>query len=328
MKSVVAVVVGVLLTAAVLTVWASRDSGTPLRNSGTPADADHRYTVTGTVVAPPAGGEVQIAHEEIPGYMAAMTMPFRLADARDGERLAVGDRLRFTLRVGAQGARIEDIVVTGRDVLVARAASAPARPSRARLRPGDAVPAFELIDQSGAKVTEADLRKTATVVTFLFTRCPVPEFCPLLVTRFKEIQEAVKKDPTLDGRVRLLAVTLDPEFDTPQVLEEYGRNRGADFSRWRFATGDPEQIAALARAFAVHSEKNGVFLDHTLATALIGEDGRVVEIWRGNGWKASEVLARISGLGQGYSDRGKDGRRGKDSRARIPGQDLMSGNQN
>jgi protein SCO1/2 len=90
-----------------------------------------------------------------------------------------------------------------------------------------------------------------------------------------------------------LSVTIDPAFDTPAVLERYARAIGADPDRWRFATGEPAEVLRVARLFSVYLEQDGALLDHTLATALIGMDGRVVEIWRGNGWKADEVIHRL-----------------------------------
>lgn len=138
-------------------------------------------------------------------------------------------------------------------------------------------------------MTSADWRGHATVVTFIFTRCPMPEFCPLISAKFKKLQDATAADARLKD-VRLVSVTLDPEHDTPAVLRDYGIAKGADFARWRFGTGTPEQVAAFTRAFAVHTEQNGPLLDHTLATALVDSGGRVVEIWRGNQWEPREVL--------------------------------------
>ncbi len=246
--------------------------------------------VTGTVVAAPEGGTVRIAHEDIPGYMPAMTMPFAVS-AEDAKALRVGDRVQFLLRPESSGLWMESVTVIGRDDRPeARLTSANGRVSR--LHEGDVLPPFSLVDQAGAPLTDRDLRGHPTLVTFIFTRCPVPEFCPLMSRRFKQVQER------LDARggapaVRLLSVTLDPEFDTPPVLAAYARSLGADVARWRFAGGDPDAVLGLARAFSIYTERNGALLDHTLATALVDDDGRVVRIWRGNGWTVDEVLGAI-----------------------------------
>lgn len=256
-------------------------------------DGDPRYPVTGMVVAAPVGPAVDVAHDDIPGFMPAMTMPFALKDPAQGRDLKPGDRVQFTLRVGQQESWAEDLVVTGHDAEAARRLAAPRTSTTARVRTGEAVPAFQLVDQHDVEVTEADLQGHYTVVTFIFTRCPLPEFCPLMVKRFRELQEVVADDAQLASAVRLLSVTLDPEYDTPDVLETYGTTMKADFTRWRFATGTPAQVGAFAKAFAVYTEWNGPSLDHTLATALIGPDGRVVEIWRGSGWTTDEVLTAL-----------------------------------
>jgi protein SCO1/2 len=132
-------------------------------------------------------------------------------------------------------------------------------------------------------------------VTFIFTRCPVPEYCPAIAGRFREVQRALAKDASL-ADVRLLSVTLDPQHDTPPVLRDYGRAMGADFTRWRFATGTPEQVAALTRVFAVYTQASGGTIDHTLATALIDARGRVVEIWRGHLWETRDVIDVLNRL--------------------------------
>ena len=232
-----------------------------------------------------------VAHEEIPGYMPAMTMPFSV-DPSSPPTVEPGDRVRFVLRVASDWSRAERFEVVGHDAATAAAVKAVPRTSTTRLRRGDAVPDFALTTETGAPLSDEDLQGQLTVVTFIFTRCPVPEFCPLMSKRFQQIQREAIADPRLE-QVRLLSVTLDPTFDTPAVLAPYAKAMGANPARWRFATGSEAAVSALTRAFAVHTEKNGVFLDHTLATAVIGADGRIVEIWRGNGWSATDVLATL-----------------------------------
>jgi protein SCO1 len=275
----------VLLATLAVTVTVAR------ARRATAVESDTRtYPVVGVVTAPPADGRVTVAHEDIPGYMPAMTMPFVLGP-RAPARLAPGDRVRFTLRVAVDSSHAEDIRVVGRDARVASAV-AGAAPIPQRLKKGDALPAFSLTDAASRAFSNADLRGRLTAVTFIFTRCPVPDFCPLMVKRFQQMQRELQRDRTL-GDVRLLSVTLDPEYDTPAVLGAYAKAMGASPERWRFVTGKPAEIATLTKAFAVHAERNGVFIDHTLATAIVDADGRLVEIWRGNGWKAAEILEAL-----------------------------------
>jgi len=248
-----------------------------------------RLPVTGVVVAAPAGREVTIAHDDIPDYMPAMTMPFTLAED-ESARLAPGDRVRFLLRVGSGPSVAQDVTVTGRGAaLPVEAGPAPST----RLKRGDTIAGFALVDERGRAFTDADLRGHETIVTFIFTRCPVPEFCPLMTARFKALQATLDRDRSLPRDTQLLSITLDPAFDTPAVLEAYGKAIGAEPERWRFAGGDSDAVQRVARAFSVYVEKNGALLDHTLATALVDRQGRIVEIWRGNGWKLDEVTAAL-----------------------------------
>lgn len=250
------------------------------------------YPVIGVVTAAPAEGRVMVSHREIPGYMPAMTMPFALAPGDPVPAMGPGDRVRFTLEVAKDSVLATAFEVIGRDEAVASALRGPAAPSSARVRKGDFLPDLALVTQAGSPFTSNDVRGKITALTFIFTRCPVPEFCPLMVKRFQELQRIVTADTDLDD-VRLLAVTLDPSFDTPPVLDAYAKAMRADPARWQFLTGPAAEIARLTRAFAIHVERNGVLLDHTLATAVIGPDGRVVEIWRGNGWTSDQVLTAI-----------------------------------
>jgi protein SCO1 len=259
----------------------------------TTSDPARVFTVRGVVRAPYHDGTLLVQHEEIPDFMPAMTMPFHV-DAADVKDLAAGDRVEFEFRVGerSRATRFRRLPA-GTEPRVAIAPVSPAPPAQQRLRAGDPLPAFSLTDQDNQPLGPEDLRGRQTVVTFIFTRCPVPEFCPLIARKFQSLQNAIARRPAGAKRVQLLSISIDPEHDRPPVLRAYGESLGAEFARWRFATGTSPEIERLTRLFAVRTERNGGSLDHTLATALIGPDGTVTEIWRGNGWKPEEVLAKL-----------------------------------
>lgn len=251
--------------------------------------ADRIFDVTGVFRARLDDGRVIIDHEEIPDYMPAMTMAFTPADPAEVAGLRDGDAIKFRWRVFKGGSVADTFMVTGRMAPTAPAARANVR----RVREGDAVPAFNLVDENNRPFTQADLLGRSTVITFIFTRCPVPEFCPAMAAQFGRIQDALVASGAPAGSVRLLSVTLDPEFDSPEILRVYGDAVGANPALWNFATGGKDEAEALSRAFSVYTERNGALLDHTLCTALIGPDGRVRQIWRGNGWKTAEVLEAL-----------------------------------
>ena len=264
--------------------------------TGTANEDTQTFPVTGIVTAAPADGRVMVAHDEIAGYMPAMTMPFAV-DVKGMPAVRPGDRVTVTLRVAGAWSRAEAFTVIGHDAGVAAALAGPSAPAR-RLRRGDAVPDFSLITENASPFTAADLRGRLTAVTFIFTRCPMPEFCPLMSKRFQQVQREIAGDAALGG-VRLVSITLDPDFDTPAVLSAYARAYGADPSRWTFLTGGAADVSTLTKAFAIHTEKNGVFLDHTLATAVIDRNGTIVDIWRGTGWTAGDIVAALRTAAQG-----------------------------
>ncbi|ACB75085.1 electron transport protein SCO1/SenC [Opitutus terrae PB90-1] len=259
------------------------------------AATEQVFTVRGVVRGRLQNGTLRIAHQAIPDYMPAMTMPFNVDPAalEQAAQFQPGDGVEFKFAVTDASSRAFDFRRIGGPRGADEPAAIAAVPAR-RLREGDEVPPFVLRDQLDRPLTLADLRGKRTVLTFIFTRCPVPEFCPLMSQRFRTLQQALATSPSADTPVQLLSITLDPEFDTPQILRAYGESYGADPARWRFATGPKEQITALTRAFAVHTEQSRGTLDHTLATALIGPDARVQTIWRGNGWKPDEILAALA----------------------------------
>lgn len=253
------------------------------------------FTVQGVVREPYSEGTITIQHEEIPGFMPAMTMPFYASEA-DARPFVPGDRVEFEFRVGQSSLATKFRRLGREEPTLKMSSQRPAASSLRRLRAGDQVPAFSLIDQDDQPLSEAGFRGRNTVLTFIFTRCPVPEFCPLISGKFESLQQALARETSPPGSsTQLLSISIDPEHDRPAVLRSYAQSLGADPARWRFATGPRDAIEELTRLFAVHTENAAGMLNHTLATALIGPDGKVVEIWRGNAWKPEEVLAKIRG---------------------------------
>ena len=277
----------VTLAAAALTL------GTGLAVSRQDRTSAARHQVSGIVLTAPERGRVRIRHDDIPGYMPGMTMEFELRKA--DAALSPGDRVQFSLRVGSERSWIEDVAVTGHGDIPT--ADRSAGTGDVRLREGDALPPLALVDQDGAPLTADDFTGRLTFLTFIFTRCPVPDYCPLVSRRFTQVQSALAADPSLPRDVRLLSITIDPEFDTPPVLKAFALAIGADPARWRFAGGDPGAVRRVARAFSVYVERNGALLDHTLATALVDRHGRVVTIWRGNAWKVEELVGAVRRAG-------------------------------
>jgi protein SCO1 len=256
------------------------------------------FEVNGIVQAEPdwAGHAVVIEHENIPGFMPSMTMAFAFQDAGELEGVRVGDAIAFTLAVSETDSWIKSlrkINPAGLSLPKAKPAASPS--TTQRLKEGEPLPQFELVDQRGRTIRRENFEGKPLLLTFIFTRCPLPNYCPLISQNFREIQQAVAADTVLGGSVNLLSISFD-EQDTPSLLEAYSRRFSEDPDTWRFATGSPEEIGKLTRGFAVHVQPEGGTISHGLATALIDGSGAIRQIWRGNGWKPAEVVSALRNL--------------------------------
>lgn len=251
--------------------------------------AEHRYDARGRVVG--FGDDdrtVIVAHEDIPGLMPAMTMPLRADRALPA--LEYGDAIGFDLVVTRERSWIENVrPVPDSSVAPLEGGRTANAPADALLDVGDAVPPAGLVDDRGRPFTLADYRGKVLVVDFIYTRCPLPDFCLLLSRKFSELHTRFAADST----VQLLSVTLDPDFDTPEVLRAY-RARYTDAPEgWRFATGTAAQVEGVWALLGQYVVEDGAELQHNLVTAVIGRDGRVRRYFRGQDWTVEDVSAAI-----------------------------------
>lgn len=225
--------------------------------------------------------------------MPSMTMPFVARDPKQIADLKTGDAISFRMVVTKKDFWIENVKKIRREeVTIAepKRTSPVSVDGDARLREGDEMPAFSLTNQNGERTSLDTFRGQPFVLTFVFTRCPVPNFCPRMSNNFEELQTAIKGGSGTLATTRLLGVTLDPAYDTPKVLSDYAAYHHADPRIWTFATGDEKDIDSLTRGFSVYRQTEGGTISHGLATALINPDGRIQRIWRGNAWTPAEVI--------------------------------------
>jgi protein SCO1/2 len=266
------------------------------RSTDSDERADH-YDTRGVVRGfSPDRSTIEIQHEDIPGFMPSMTMPFVARDPRQIADLKTGDAISFRMAVTKNDFWIENVKKLRReDVNVAEPKqSSPVSADRdARLQEGDKMPPFSLTNQNGERISLDTFRDQPFVLTFVFTRCPVPNFCPHMSNNFEELQAAIKAGSGTLLTTRLLSVTLDPDYDTPKVLNDYAAFHHAGYKIWSFATGDEKEIDSLTRSFSVYRQNEGGTISHGLATALINRDGRIQRIWRGNAWTPAEVTDAI-----------------------------------
>jgi len=279
-----------VLLAAICVAAGCRRSGPP---SGEPASRQTVYEVHGIVrEVNPSENSLTIEHEDIPGFMPAMTMSFAVKDPTLLRELAAGDRVKFHLAVTETDSWIASISKIPGSIQPLTVSPKPSDASA--LKPGQVVPNFTLTDQNGRTIQLLDYRGQVVVVTFIFTRCPLPNYCPLMSRNFSVLQKEVQHQ--FPGKVHLLSISFDPAHDTPAVLKEYAENFGADPKDWSFATGTPAQIKSIAALFGLTYEMQGGSITHNLRTALIDPNGRLEHVWKGNAWQPAEVTSMIQGV--------------------------------
>jgi protein SCO1/2 len=239
---------------------------------------------------------IEIEHENIPGFMPSMTMPFSVRDQKEIVDLRTGDAISFRMTVTEKDFWIDRVHKINRNAVQlpgSRATPRVVANETTRLGEGAEIPAFTLTNQDGQRITRESFRGRPFVLTFIFTRCPIPSFCPRMSNNFADLQSAIKAGTGKLAKTRLLSITLDPDFDTPQVLKEHSAHLHVDPDVWNLATSDSKEIDALTQAFSVYRQAEGGTISHGLATALIDEDGKIDKVWRGNGWKPAEVIEEI-----------------------------------
>jgi protein SCO1/2 len=258
-----------------------------------------RYELKGTVVSVDKPDQsATISHEEIKDYMEAMTMPYKLKDAWPLDVMKPGDQIQATLVVTDDSAWLEDVVVTQKSVAQA---VAPAVEGSSLPKAGDMVPDFHLVNQDGKPLRLAQYHGKTLLITFIYTRCPVPDYCTLMSNNFAAIDRELQKDPALYKQTHLVSISFDPEYDTPKVLRSYGAAHTGNydketFSHWEFATGDAEEVKKMAQFFGFAYVPDKDQIVHSLQTVLIAPDGKIAKLYSGNEWKPSDVLRDISSI--------------------------------
>jgi len=251
------------------------------------------YELQGQILAVrPEQREVVIKHEDIKGFMPGMTMPFTVRDTALLSGTQPGDLVTATLVVGETEAYLSRLTTTGHAALT----EAPPAPAPEILAPGQAVTDANLVDQDGQIRAFSSFKGHRVALTFIYTRCPLPDFCPLMDRHFASVQKTIASTPAL-ADVRLVTVTLDPAFDTPAILKPYARRRGADPSVWSFLTGEPEEVNRFASQFGLYVEHNpesAIDITHNLRTAVLDPEGRLVAVHNGNSWTPAELVADLT----------------------------------
>ena len=258
--------------------------------------SEKHYDLKGKVVeVDKAQHLLTIAHEDIKDYMPGMTMPFAVKDDWVFEIAAPGNQITATLVVDGAQSLLEDVVITEDTSPSSNGAAAETGQPKA----GDEVPDYRLLNQDGKTISLHDYKGKALLLTFIYTRCQDPNQCTLMSSNFAAIDQALQKQPELYQKTHLLSISFDPTYDTPKVLRSYGaaytgKYADENFAHWEFASGTADEVKGIAQFFGLRyyqdTPSGEEQVIHSLRTAVIGPDGKVVKVYRGNEWKPDELV--------------------------------------
>jgi protein SCO1/2 len=268
------------------------------------APAAKRYSFSGRIVSIDTQNQSAIVDgDAIPGFMEAMAMPYTFKPATPLKELSPGDAIVADVVVvpaknddSVPDYWLENVKIIGHSGgAPAAAANAMHMPS-----PGEEVPDFAFTNQSGKVISLKQYRGKVVAITFVYTRCPFPEFCPRMSGNFAEIYKQLTSDPAL-ANTQLLTVSFDPEHDTPRILRDYGFSVAhtqdpAIFSRWQFAVPKTADLPKIADFFALTIKPEAGMITHNLSTTVIGRDGKIVKWYHGGDWRPSDLIKDVSGL--------------------------------
>ena len=254
------------------------------------------YSLHGQVLSIDAAHQlVTVKHDAIKGFMPAMTMPYAVKEPKALDGLAPGDVVDAKLVLFSNGANLIDIRKVGTAPLDPMPAETPAPAASSGfelLKPGEPVPDTPFLDQDGRHRRLSDFKGSTVVMTFIYTKCPLPTFCPLMDRHFAAMQKTLKSDTAL-SKVHLVTVSFDPLTDTPAVLKAHAKKLDADLSRWTFLTGDRDEIDRFGARFGVSVSRalnDPRDITHNLRTVIIDAGGRLAKTYTGNEWTPAQVL--------------------------------------
>jgi len=265
-----------------------------------PADAAQTHqqihTVKGVVIeVMPAEKQIKIKHDSIPGYMPGMTMPFNVHDTNELTGLQPGDPVSFRILTTTNDGWIDQIHKTGpRTNIVPLTGPFHFARDVEPLNEGDRLPEYHFTNELGQAISTSQYKGEALAITFLFTRCPYPLYCPLLANNFEATQKQLLTMPNAPTNWHLLTISFDTVYDTPAVLQQYAAAHNADPKRWTFATGNPVDVRAIGEQFGLvfWNEQAGV-ISHNLRAVVIDASGRVQKIFTGNEWQPADLVSEM-----------------------------------
>ena len=252
------------------------------------------FIARGLVRQLPADGQtVIVRHEDIPGFMPKMTMAFTVRDTSELRGLHVGDAITFTLKATEEDSWIENIKSTGTNGFALLPPSDPSSASLlqiAQMKPGDVLPDAELLAEDGRTIKLSEFQGRALAFTFIFTRCPLPDYCPRMNQHFNRARELLRQRPGGPTNWQFLSISFDPEFDKPGVLNRYAYSyRGKSADRWLFAAAPTNVMSSFVSQLDFRFANEGGSFLHNLRTVVLDPQRRIYRQFDGNKWKAGEL---------------------------------------
>jgi protein SCO1/2 len=243
----------------------------------------------------PEERQVVIAHEEIPGFMNAMTMPFDVKETNLFATLSPGQKVVFQLHVTEIDSWIDNIKAIGSTANSTNSAGGAPSASKTSLPTHSKNPLrnYKFTNELGQAVSLSDFKGQALALTFFFTRCPIPQYCPRLSKNFEETQLKLAAMENAPTNWHLLSVTFDPTNDAPQVLKAYGERYSYDPVHWSFLTGPPEKIAEFARLCDVQFDPENGLLNHNFRTLIIDASNRLQRVFPISGDLSDSIVKEI-----------------------------------
>jgi len=264
------------------------------------AGSDEKVFQVRGVVQKPMPGDASmmiIDHEEIPGYMPRMIMPFKAKDPAEFAKLEPGMVVTFDYHVVADESWVTGVVVTGGKGEITL--DERKRDAEKLAKPGDRLPEVTFLDENGKPVTLAEYEGMPVALTFVFSRCPVPEYCPRMMNQFAAVIAALEKEPKAPAKYRLLTISFDHEHDRPGILKAWAAAFGyREGMPWTLLSSeDPGPIEKLAEPTGLrYGEANGT-IQHNLRTLVLNPDGTIRRLFTDESWKVEEMVAELVAAG-------------------------------
>lgn len=259
---------------------------------------ERRYRLKGKIVSIDKQGQrVVVDHEAIPGFMSAMTMSYRVKDAKTLDQLMPGDPIQADVVANDESVWLENVVV----VKGSSGTTPPPNSQMHQPQPGEQLPDLVLVSQDGKRIHLLEYRGKVLLVTFIYTRCPLPDYCPRMSKNFSQIEAALARDKKLYSKTHLLSISFDPAHDTPAVLRRYASDFATastrpGFEHWGYAVAPAKELKGVAETFGLFYSEQDDQIAHSMSTTVISPDGKVYKWYHDNAWNPEEVLADVKSL--------------------------------